>query len=550
MKRDAAVAVLLAAAIFAAACGGGGGGISGSPFETGEEPPESEQAQTAPTARADGSGKASSGDTGADVLDRSGSDGTVGGGQFISDVPLLDADVWAAHVLLWPSDMSREAARSPAVPAEVLRLLAADESLADDVAANPNAPADLLASLAAAASESDHPAGGVRWRVAGHRNTPADVLRSLANDFESGARRALAANPNTPGDVLRLLAADPDIDELVAANPSAPGDLLANLANDPDERPWGLAPIAARNPSLPADTLGSLAGDIVDWLAAGGQPQRYCPEAGAAPAPEAPEGGGDAQPTPRAGVELRNSVAANLSLPAGVLDRMAAHASGQLLGAVAANPGTPAATLRLLVEECTNLYGAASNPSSPAGALAILANSEHYSVREAVAANLGTPGDLLELLAGDPEPDVREAVAKNPGTPGATLEVLADDVSLRGRVADNPSSPEAVRFDLWLQSDPSDLAARYGHLTDRAMARIAERALAGSRSETLIALAAFHPRTPSDALEQLATSPSEAVRAIVASSPTTPGGLLDTLARDNHPDVRRAAAAELARRGN
>ena len=102
-----------------------------------------------------------------------------------------------------------------------------------------------------------------------------------------------------------------------------------------------------------------------------------------------------------------------------------------------------------------NLQGAARNPSTPADALAILANSEWDSVREAVAANPSTPGDLLELLAADPEADVREAAAKNPSTPGATLEMLADSVSLRGWVADNPSAPESVRFDLWLQGDPS-----------------------------------------------------------------------------------------------
>ena len=546
MKRDAAIAVLLAAAmLFAAACGGGGNGEAGFPFEAGEGQPESDQGQAARTAGAAGSEQG-----GIDGSSQDGTVGTVGGGHLISDAPLLDADVWAAHVLLWPSDVKREAALNPVVPAEVLRLLAADGSLADDAAANPNAPPDLLATLAAAAQGSDYTAGGVRRRVAGHPNTPASVLRSLADDFESGARRALAANPSTPGDVLRFLAADPDIDELVAANPSAPGDLLAKLANDPDERPWGLGGIAAANPSLPADTLDSLAGDIFDWLARGGQPQRRCPEAGGAPAPDAQEGGGDAQPAPAPGVELRNSVAANPSLPADVLDRLAAHASGQLLAAVAANPGTPAGALRVLVEECMNLHGAASNPSTPGDALAMLANSAWDSVREAVASNPSAPGELLDLLAGDPEADVREAVAQNPSTPGTTLGLLADDVSLRGWVAGNPSAPESVRFELWLQIGTSELAARYGYLTEQAIARIAERVLAGSRSETLVAIAAFHPETPASVLEQMAASASEAVREAVASSPTAPDGLLDALAGDNHPDVRRAAAAELARRGS
>ena len=63
-------------------------------------------------------------------------------------------------------------------------------------------------------------------------------------------------------------------------------------------------------------------------------------------------------------------------------------------------------------------------------------------------------------------------------------------------------------------------------------------------------MAAFHPGTPAGVLEQLAASPSEFVRAIIASSPTAPDRLLETLARDAHPDVRRAAAAEQARRGN
>ena len=132
----------------------------------------------------------------------------------------------------------------------------------------------------------------------------------------------------------------------------------------------------------------------------------------------------------------------------------------------------------------------------------------------------------------------------------ADLEVNDD---LRDDGLDLPEGvfyPEGVRFEIWLRSDPAELAARYGHLTDTAMARIAETVLSDHPHQVLVAMVAFHPETPSEALEELAASPSEAIREVVASSPTAPSRLLDALARDSHPDVRRAAAAELARRGS
>ncbi|WP_419923759.1 hypothetical protein [Candidatus Poriferisocius sp.] len=123
-------------------------------------------------------------------------------------------------------------------------------------------------------------------------------------------------------------------------------------------------------------------------------------------------------------------------------------------------------------------------------------------------------------------------------------------MGLSGIVAANLSIPEGVRFEVWLQSDTAGLAAHYGYLTDTAMARIAETVLSGRWQQALVAMVAFHPETPAEVLEELAASPSEVIRATVASSPTVPDSVLDALARDSQPDVRRAAAAELARRSS
>ena len=595
MKRHAAAGVMLAAALLlGAACGGSGSGDAGPASQSGAGPSQSEQGQGSQTAEPAGRGETST-------------DGPEGSGRFIADVPQISAGDWAAlmvHALEhWEWDDKAAVARSPLAPPELLRYIverggglgfvaaqnpsapdgllaryAAEAQYAQLIAEWPDAPADVLRSIAGQADP------GVRRWLAANPNTPGDALRSLADDPDPALLQRIAENPNTPADVLRSLADDPELVGHVAASPNAPGDLLARIVDDPEQSYWsGLRWIAAANPFLPADVLDRLGAEIAGSLPAG---PRQCndPSGGAAPAEEEPIEGGEAPPRPPAGVELMAPLAANPSLPAGVLNLLARHGPGDashsldVMNAVAANPSTPADALAQIASDCPasfEAYHIATNPSAPADALADLANSASEGVREAVAehpratgnllallandpepdvreaaaANPNTPGEALALLAGDPESDVREAAATNPNTPPAALQLLAQGVGLHREVAANPNTSEQVRFELWLLNDPSGLAARYGYLTDTAMARIAEAVLSGVKHQVLVTMVAFHPDTSAGALEELAASSDESVRAAVASSPNTPAEVLDALARDNHPDVRRAAAAELSRRG-
>ena len=69
--------------------------------------------------------------------------------------------------------------------------------------------------------------------VAGNRNTPSEVLRSLAKESNWSIRETLMRNPSSPPDVLTYLFrnhCDVDLERALARNPHAPSDLLAEMS--------------------------------------------------------------------------------------------------------------------------------------------------------------------------------------------------------------------------------------------------------------------------------------------------------------------------------
>jgi hypothetical protein len=128
------------------------------------------------------------------------------------------------------------------------------------VAQNPAVPADLLRVLAADKARS------VRWTVAQSAVAPERLLRELAEDKEQDVRRAVAANAKTPVDTLRKLARDRQLRSTVLAeSPYTPIALLAEFAEDKD--PETRSCVAANKRAGPA-LLAKLARDKVSSVRA------------------------------------------------------------------------------------------------------------------------------------------------------------------------------------------------------------------------------------------------------------------------------------------
>ena len=75
----------------------------------------------------------------------------------------------------------------------------------------------------------------MRRVVAANPTTPANILRSLAEDTDAEVRRAVAFNTSTPPDLLVELAGRGiDLALLVALNPGAPLEIIDSLVTDDD----------------------------------------------------------------------------------------------------------------------------------------------------------------------------------------------------------------------------------------------------------------------------------------------------------------------------
>jgi hypothetical protein len=159
----------------------------------------------------------------------------------ILETLLIDAEVGVRSAALenpaTPADLVREARlelsltiRTSCPDRAALEEMAANKraEVRMDVAFSPTADADLLALLG-----GERRSAQVRRAVAANPNTPAAVLRSLADDKDNQVRQAVAFNGATPESLLTELAGRSiDLAILVAMNPEVPDAVLDALGRD------------------------------------------------------------------------------------------------------------------------------------------------------------------------------------------------------------------------------------------------------------------------------------------------------------------------------
>lgn len=100
---------------------------------------------------------------------------------------------------------------------------------------------------------------GARWAVAKNPHTPVEVLRHLANDSINLVRALVATNPSTPSDVLEKFFNDEKIvRDGLSGNPNTPAKLLKILADDNDKM---VRMRLAENRSAPSEIVERLLND-------------------------------------------------------------------------------------------------------------------------------------------------------------------------------------------------------------------------------------------------------------------------------------------------
>lgn len=100
---------------------------------------------------------------------------------------------------------------------------------------------------------------GARWAVAKNPHTPIEVLRHLANDSVNLVRALVATNPSTPSDVLEKFFNDEKIvRDGLSGNPNTPAKLLKVLADDNDKM---VRMRLAENRAAPSEIITALMKD-------------------------------------------------------------------------------------------------------------------------------------------------------------------------------------------------------------------------------------------------------------------------------------------------
>lgn len=156
-----------------------------------------------------------------------------------------------------------------------------------------------------------------KYSTAKDPNTPVEVLKKLAKDWNNEVREQVASNKNTPAETLSELIKDKvfNIKETQKENPHMPieaiKDILGDLEEEYDNR--GVRKIVAENPNTPIETLKELAKDL-DF-------------------------------------DVRRNVAENTNTPIETLIELSKDEEGFVRATVAENPNTPINTLLKLSKD-------------------------------------------------------------------------------------------------------------------------------------------------------------------------------------------------------
>lgn len=367
------------------------------------------------------------------------------------------------------------AAAASFVPPRLLEALAGagDPALDLRLSKNPSTPSAALARIVIDAPTR------VRRYVATHPRADTETLSRLAGDVEIDVRRAVAGNRNTPGEIIRhlVIEKDTDIDRAAASAPASDGRTLAQL--------WDRGEI---------------------WIRAGIAEHENCP---------------------------------------GHLLTQAATATDPLLRRKSA--GNPAIQeellLRLLVDPDEQVRVAAVRNASISEEQ--LCPDPSARVRRVFARRRRLPPEIMSQLASDDDSWVRRWIARNREVPAPLLEMLATDseMAVRRSVARNSSSPEAVVIQLAADEEAwvrAGIALRED-IPNEALALLLSDSRNDSERDVLGALGR-NPRTPGERLEIIARSPDKDVRRSVAFNGAAPETALSLLAADAYP-LNRAVVA-------
>jgi len=352
-------------------------------------------------------------------------------------------------------------------PPSVLQSLArnGEQRVRLRVAKHPAAsPATLveLARLALAEAADD-----LCVRLAGHRNTPRDILESLYKcPVSARVRHALCYNLHTPLPLLRRLAVDATPVELkgiacnqeadesllrlcwqsqdqylqaeVAAHPGCPTELLDAAERSPQTL---VRRKLAQNPALRDSVLIRLLSDAEAQVRAAAVRRLSTPMMAELDADTF-------DPSHR----VRRDQARHNGLPRAWISRLAEDDDSWVRRLVARNQAVPEETLFNLAGDAVMEVrrGVARNPACPASLLQILARDQDPWVRAGVALRHDIAESLIMTLSRDHDIDVLSSLGKNPGTPPKILDRINrhDDRDVRRAVILNKSAPRRVLYRL------------------------------------------------------------------------------------------------------
>jgi len=400
----------------------------------------------------------------------------------------------------------------------------------------------------------------VRQAVAWHENTPAGVVEALAEDDDSDVRRATQER-SLPKE-WRIKSDEEKVSALQAVD--VPLAVIHALAIS--ER-WTLRQAVAWSPSTPESILEKLKEDDDDDVKAAATIERQLPlDWRFLSSWEKAE---------RLGKE---------STDLAILEILVQSPNSDLRRAVALHPATPERLISVLREDSNDSVqsgirerdlpeswkpldedervSALTADDVPESVLGILARSNSWTIREAVARNQATPVTILQELSGDDDSDVSAAAKKALNqkclpedwqqldesdlverlktSPDVSAEILralssSDDWAVRQAVAWHDNSPADV-VEVLAKDDDSDVREatleRCLPQTWRVMSQYEKVEALQSDDVSL------------DIIEQLARSEKWKLRQAVAWSPSTPESTLELLKKDNDDDVKDAATIE------